>query len=162
MTLTAIPVVSAAAATRVIEAWLDELDLQEQWGWRWQYCLAKVLRYQFGEHPATSDVIYFAHAASSPIKVGWSAEPVKRIAALSSAVPYAPIVLVENQLRSDEQRLHALLGRFSKRRRPGVCEWYHPNSPVMSLAYRLANAAEWCLAERYREPRIRKLRRSAA
>jgi hypothetical protein len=165
MSLFPVPLLTPDLADAVIEAWIDDVGLTvDQWRLRrWGVRESIPCPFSFGREG--DGVIYFAESDSGPIKVGWSSCPMRRVAALGNRSRiFRPIVIVDGQSTKNEMALHSLLSRFSSGRRAPrfrPVEWYLRESPVSSLAYRLANASVSAFAERYQEPFYRERRRRA-
>ena len=124
------PVISGSAAQGVFARWLDLNGIDRPPG-----------RYGYSFGDSGCGFIYFARSESGSLKIGWSQEPRRRVRMQG----ISPVVFVSKQSIYDEGRLHRRLmdfaiGRSTKRpnRAP---EWFAHWSPVVSLAFQLANTA---------------------
>ncbi len=82
------------------------------------------------EKPGANDVVYFIQPINGgPIKIGWSSDVKRRLAALNSAHPYELTILgtIRGSVR-DERRLHH---RFSSGRLQG--EWFEPSEELLAF-----------------------------
>lgn len=97
--------------------------------------------YRFNRARWPEGFIYFAIGETGPLKIGWSRNPLRRVKELG----LCPIVFVSRQSIYDELNLHRRLRLFAEghsTKRPNRApEWFRRSSPVLSLAYMLANAA---------------------
>lgn len=143
-----VPVVSAAVADVVFANWAEDLDVWSgSFSWDGSDKWRRRARMAFLRASVPcSTFIYLAAADTGPIKVGLSQHPIQRVASLPG---YEAIVAVAAQTRGVERELHNELRDFQVNGgrdwagHLGVkYEWYERLSPVLSLAYRLANAAD--------------------
>jgi hypothetical protein len=81
--------------------------------------------------------IYFARAFDGTMKVGWSADPVRRVRSL---IGYKLVVEVTGCFFREEASTHRFLASISRPVRGR--EWYPADSLVTSLAFWLSNAAQ--------------------
>ncbi len=148
-----VPVVSAAAADAVFAAWASHFDVWAgyRYGPRCDWRYPAKMKF-CGKLLPSPSFIYIAMAPTGPIKVGLSERPIQRVGALRN---YEAIVAIAGQDRDAERRLHTELVDFKVGNRHwaghlGVKhEWFDRQSPVVSLAYRLASAAESTIEESF-------------
>lgn len=131
-----IPQLSAAGFDRVLRGWAEEFDVAVPLSvpCRWGH---------------SSDRIYFACNETGVIKLGYSRDPAKRVKAFRKHELLA-VTFGDEQF---EFALHRMLRDFSLFKHEGGCgrrggtmvhysEWYRADSPVVTLAYRVKNAAD--------------------
>ncbi len=139
-----VPLVSAPRARAIIRTWATELDHRH----RWAGIGLGQNDYDLLNRSEGDGYIYFALATTGVIKIGFSTGPNARIRNLwhesKGGEDFAPLVCIDRQSKFNEGLFHEELERH---RLHG--EFYKPGRPLISLAYRLANAAEACLHERF-------------
>jgi hypothetical protein len=118
------PLIGRVAAWDTIRSWQKDHEVD---GWlRWS-------------RPFRSDgYVYFARNGDGVIKVGWSADPIRRIRGLAGK--YEFVVAIVGCPYSDEDSLHRFLCWTIAKPVRGR-EWYAARSLVTSLAFRLRTEA---------------------
>lgn len=140
---TSAPVVSPATAEAVFGEWADLFEIDSGWfshNPRFDQRHRANVRFSRG----ADGYVYFAVAPTGPIKIGLSGQPLNRVRSFPG---YEILVAISEQDASGESSIHDELKDFRRPHREltylhGVKhEWFTRESVLVSLIYRLRNAA---------------------
>ncbi len=136
-------VVAPTQAEAVFDEWADSFEIESGWSYPGsKFNSRRRARVRFSRGGGA--YVYFAVAPAGPIKIGLSEQPLIRVRSFPG---YEIVAAVSEQDTRGEISIHEELIDFKrKRNEPGFIhgvkhEWFQRNSPVLSLVYRLANAA---------------------